>query len=59
MMPTFFEPTGNERELSLIAAGRSRPCGEAGKPKAIIWRPPITNRFKKKASHGTRGGFFR
>jgi len=40
MMPVFFEPTAKKREPSLAAAGRSRPCGAPGKPKAVIWRPP-------------------
>ena len=39
-MPAFFEPTAKERELSLVAAGRSRSFGTPGKPKATIWRPP-------------------
>jgi hypothetical protein len=40
MMPIFFEPTAKKWELSLAAAGRSRSCGNAGKPKPAIWRPP-------------------
>ena len=40
MMPIFFEPTAKKRELSLVAAGRSRSFGTLGKPKAAIWRPP-------------------
>jgi hypothetical protein len=36
----FFEPTANERELSLIAAGLSQFPKGTGTPKAIIWRPP-------------------
>ncbi len=36
----FFEPTGKERELSLIAAGLSQFPKGTGTPKAIIWRPP-------------------
>jgi len=30
-----------------------------GTPKAIIWHPPRKPRFKKKASHGICGGYFR
>jgi hypothetical protein len=48
MMPIFFEPTAKERELSLVAAGRSRFPENTGKPKAIIWHPPRNLGSKRK-----------
>jgi hypothetical protein len=63
MMPIFFEPTAKKRELSLVAAGRSRSFGTQGKPKATIWRPPRYLGSKRKhhtalAGVPHRGGFF-
>jgi len=62
MMPIFFEPTAKKRELSLVAAGRSRSFGTLGKPKAAIWRPPRHLGSKRKhhtalAGVPRRGGF--
>jgi len=62
MMPIFFEPTAKKRELSLVAAGRSRSFRTQGKPKATIWRPPRHLGSKRKhhtalAGVPPRGGF--
>jgi len=53
----FSEPTEKERELSLVVAGLSQVPMDLGTPKAITWHPPRHHRFKKKASHGIRGGY--
>src|SRR5512136_902685 len=62
MMPKFFEPTAKKRELSLPAAGRSRSCGNPGKPKAGIWRPPrhlgSRGRHHTAFAGGFRGAIF-
>jgi hypothetical protein len=44
----FFEPTENERELSLTAAGLSQFPRGTGTPKAVIWRPPRKLGSKRK-----------
>lgn len=40
-------------------AGPSQVPMDLGTPKAIKWHPPRKLRFKRKASHGICGGFFR
>ena len=56
MMPIFFEPTARERELSLIAAGRSWVPGNTGKPRAVIWHPPRNLGSKRKRHTAFAGG---
>jgi len=58
MMPLFFEPTAKKWELSLAAAGRSRSCGNPGKPKAGIWRPP-RHLGSRKRHHTAFAGAYR